>query len=189
MLPKRHFALLTVVLPNPCFQYTHFSSSFPCNEKSLVKRLSNNNQITIFFCWFLFYETLGFQFSHFLWHTGNKILFKSCSLRILRHTNHSRAKTKRDATQVKQLMLSFQQITTVTYTQNLCAATQVTRNAADNPSPCRYWLNSQWNADCLADSSSQTEFVMVKFYLHQRGPEKCKYGGLSFTYTLISLLY
>lgn len=91
-------------------------------------------------------------------------------------------------------MLSFQQITTVTYTQNpcdnlSCPAMQGTRNAVDNPVLCRYWLTSQLNADRLAVTCSQTELVIVEFCLPQRGPKECKYGGLSFTYTLISPLY
>lgn len=172
------------------FSIYTFQLFFPFEwKKTCQEAFKQQSNYNFFFYWFLFFETLGFQFSHFLWHTGNKMLFKFCSLRILRHTNHSRLKTRRDATQVKQLMLSFQQITTVTYTQTPCAATQGTRNAGDSPNPRRYWLTSQWNADRQSDSSSQTEFLMVKFYIHQIGPEKCKHGVLSFTYMLISLLY
>lgn len=91
-------------------------------------------------------------------------------------------------------MLSFQQITTVTYTQNpcdnlSCPAIQGTRNAVDHPDLHRYWLTSQLNADQPAVSCSQTEFVIVEFCLPQQGPKECKYVGFSFTYTLISLLY
>lgn len=79
-------------------------------------RLSNNNQITVLFFWFPFYDTLAFQFSHFLWHTRNQILFKPRSLGFL--YTQIIPELKKNATQVKLLMLSFQQITTVIYTQN-----------------------------------------------------------------------